>query len=222
MSTYVLMKILESAPARYDRGLRLLTCGRLDKVYDRLSENIGDGQSVLDVGCGTGALALRAARRGARVKGIDVNPQMLEIAQRRVDREGLGATVELLERGVAELGAERENAYDVVTSGLCFSELTGDEIVYALKEIRRILKPGGLLLVADEVPPENFLKRLLASLLRFPLVVITFILTQTTTHSVRNLAGRIAEAGFAVLSADSSGPGNLMAIVARNEKGRQR
>jgi ubiquinone/menaquinone biosynthesis C-methylase UbiE len=219
MSTYILMKVLESAPARYDRGLRLLTLGRLDKVYDRLSENIRAGQSVLDVGCGTGALALRAARRGARVVGMDVNPQMLEVAQRRVDREGLGATVELFERGVAELGAEEENAYDVVTSGLCFSELTEDEIGYAVKEIRRILKPGGLLLVADEVRPGNFAKRVLSSLLRFPLAVITYILTQTTTHSVRNLAGRIAEAGFAVLSADSNGPGNFMAIVARNERG---
>ncbi len=222
MSTYILMKVLESAPARYDRGLRLLTLGRLDKVYDRLSENIRAGQTVLDVGCGTGALALRAARRGARVKGIDVNPQMLEVAQRRVDREGLGAAVELVERGVAELGAEEEDAYDVVTSGLCFSELTEDEIVFAMKEIGRILKPGGLLLVADEVQPENFVKRVLSSLVRFPLAVITYILTQTTTHSVRNLAGRIAEAGFAVLSADSNGPGNFMAIVARNEKGRRR
>lgn len=213
------MKVLESAPARYDRGLRLLTLGRLDKVYARLSGNIKEGQRVLDIGCGTGALAVRAARRGARVKGIDVNPQMLEIAQRRVDREGLGPNVELCELGVAELGAEKEGTYDVVTSGLCFSELTENELVYAMKEIRRILKPGGLLLVADEVRPKNLAKRLLISLVRFPLVVITYVLTQTTTRSVANLPARIKEAGLTICSADSNITGNFMAIVARNMEG---
>ncbi|HUW96689.1 MAG TPA: class I SAM-dependent methyltransferase, partial [Anaerolineae bacterium] len=39
MSTYVLMRILESAPSRYDRGLRILTLGRLDRAYDRLASH---------------------------------------------------------------------------------------------------------------------------------------------------------------------------------------
>lgn len=81
MPTYVLMKVLESAPNRYDRGIRILTLGELDEAYDRLTSHIKPGQIVLDVGCGTGALTVRAAMRGARVKGIDVNPQMLEIAR---------------------------------------------------------------------------------------------------------------------------------------------
>ena len=73
MSTYVLMRILESAPRRYDLGIRLLTLTRLDKAYDRLAGYIERGQRVLDLGCGTGALTLRAAQRGAKVKGIDIN-----------------------------------------------------------------------------------------------------------------------------------------------------
>lgn len=81
MSTYVLMKVLESAPSRYDAGIRLLTLGKVDEVYARLASHIKDGQRVLDIGCGTGALTLRAAQQGAKVKGIDINAQMLEIAQ---------------------------------------------------------------------------------------------------------------------------------------------
>ncbi|MHC4077295.1 MAG: corrinoid protein-associated methyltransferase CpaM, partial [Planctomycetota bacterium] len=164
MSTYVLMRILESAPSRYELGIRLLTLGRLDHAYDRLAARIEAGQRVLDVGCGTGALTLRSARRGAVVKGIDVSAQMLEIAAGRVREAGLEEAVGLTESGVAELDAEPDSSYDAVTSGLCFSELSDAELVYALQHVVRILRPGGLLLVADEVCPKTPIRRLLHAL----------------------------------------------------------
>jgi ubiquinone/menaquinone biosynthesis C-methylase UbiE len=77
MSMYVLMRILESAPRRYEVGIRILTLGRLDKAYDRLASHIERGQQVPDLGCGTGPLTLRAAQQGAKVKGIDINVRML-------------------------------------------------------------------------------------------------------------------------------------------------
>jgi uroporphyrinogen-III decarboxylase len=63
MNTYVVMKTLESAPARYDLGIRILTLGKLDKAYDRLTHHIDDGLRVLDVGCGIGALIVHAAAK---------------------------------------------------------------------------------------------------------------------------------------------------------------
>jgi ubiquinone/menaquinone biosynthesis C-methylase UbiE len=200
MCAYILMKILESTPSRYDRGIRILTFGRLNKVYDRLVSRIDKGQRVIDLGCGTGELTLRAAKKGAKVKGIDVNPQMLEIAQKRVMEADLTQNVELCEMGVAELGSEKSDSYDAVMSSLCFSELTEDEVMYTLKEVKRILNPGGILLIADEVRAENILKKILQWLIRFPLIIITYSLTQTTTKSVKKLPQKVRESGLIIES----------------------
>jgi demethylmenaquinone methyltransferase/2-methoxy-6-polyprenyl-1,4-benzoquinol methylase len=214
MSTYVLMKILESAPRRYDRGIRLLTLGRVDKAYDRLTSHIKPGQQVLDVGCGTGALSLRAAQSGAAVKGIDINAQMLEIADQRIAAAGLADSVALCEMGVAELDADAPASYDVVMSGLCFSELSENERVYALKETYRLLRPGGLLLLADEVVPHSLLKWSLHWLIRLPLVIITYVLTQTTTRAVRNLPEQVRAAGFVIDSIRSGVLEDFVELVA--------
>jgi len=215
MSTYVLMKILESAPKRYDWGIRLLTLGRLDKIYDQLASRIKKGDKVLDLGCGTGALSLRAAQRGARVKGIDINSRMLEIAQIRADKTKLSQKIEFREMGVAELGQEEADSYDVVMSGLCFSELTEGELSFSLREAKRILKPGGLLLIADEVKPKKIYKRILNGFRRLFLGAIVFILTQSATKALKSLPEKIRELGFDIESVKLNRGENFIELEAR-------
>ncbi|MFQ6007661.1 MAG: corrinoid protein-associated methyltransferase CpaM [Candidatus Zixiibacteriota bacterium] len=222
MSIYILMKILESAPRRYDRGIRILTVGKLNKAYDRLISHIKQGQRVLDLGCGTGALTIKAAQKGAIVKGIDVNAQMLKMAQERAHEANLLQNIELCEMGVAELDNEKAESYDVVMSGLCFSELTADELIYTLKETKRILKPNGLVLIADQMKPQAFSKRILHRLLRFPLVVITYLITQTTTNAIKDLPARVKEAGLVVESIRLNKMGDFIELVARKAVARPR
>ena len=218
VSTYILMKILESAPRRYDRGIRMLTRGRLDAAYDRLTSHIQKGQRVLDLGCGTGALTLRAAERGAQVRGIDINPQMLEIAQKRVAEVHRAQDIELCEMGVAELGGEKSESYDIVMGGLSLSELTGDELSYTLQEAKRILKPGGLFLVADEVRPKSLAKRILHGFLRVPLVIITYLFTQTSTKTLKHLPEKIEEVGLTVESMRLSTMEDFIELIGRKPK----
>ena len=198
MSAYVLMKVLESAPSRYEWGIRLLTLGQVDRAYDRLVTHVQAGQRVLDIGCGTGALTVRAALRGAVVRGIDVSASMLVQARQNVERSGCVGRVELIEMGVAELDGEPAQSCRVVMSGLCFSELTAGERTFALAQAYRLLEPGGLLLLADEVIPQGLGRRLLRGLMRFPLALLTFLLTQTTTHAVCCLRKDVEHAGFVV------------------------
>ena len=214
MSTYVLMRILESAPDRYDSGMRMLTFGSLDRSYDRLASHISPDARVLDIGCGTGALALRAAKRGARVKGIDVSSQMLEIAAQRAGEADLVDSIELQEMGVALLDGEAAESFDAVMSGLCFSELSDDEIAYTLAQVRRILRPGGLLLLADEVRPRRLAHRIAVAIVRSPLVALAYVVAGRTTRAVECLPERVAAAGFEVESTVTSALGSFCEVVA--------
>lgn len=198
--SYVYMKVLESAPQRYERGMRLLTLGRLEKVRQDIAGRVNAGDRVLDVGCGTGALAAMLAHKGARVTGIDIAPPMLSQAAARVRKEGLVDRVELKEMGAVDLdSAFPGEGFDIVVSTLVFSELSDDEIEYTLAECWRILRPGGQLLVLDEVLPDSMLGQIGTFLLRLPFVIAAFVLTQNTTRRVAGLEARIARAGFRVL-----------------------
>lgn len=195
------MRLLESAPSRYDRGIRLLTLGRAGRAYDRLTSQIEPGWRVLDLGSGTGALALRAAARGAEVVALDVNPAMMAIARQKAEMVGAANRIVWREMGAAELDALPNGSFDAVCSGLCFSELTPDERRYGLRHALRLLRPGGLLLLADEIRPRQLWKRtLIAAIaaLRAPLAALTWLLTQTTTHAVPDLPGLVEAAGFEV------------------------
>ena len=213
------MKVLEYLPRRYNEGIRILTLGKLESAYDRLTSHIEEGQRVLDLGCGTGALTLRAAMKGAKVKGIDINPQMLDIARGKIVEANLASKVEVCEMGVGELGAERRESYDVVMGGLCLSELTEDELTYALRQVKEILKPAGLLLIADEVRPKSISKLMLNWLIRLPLVVFTYLITQATTKPVMDLPEKIQGAGLVIESAKLSKMESFIELVARKPKG---
>ena len=217
MASYVLMRILESSPKRYDRGIRILTFGKLDLAYDRMMSYVEEDK-VLDLGCGTGALSLRAAKKGANVKGIDVNSQMLEIAKKRGVETNLTQNLELCEMGVAEIAKEKSESYDVVMAVLCFSELTKDELIYALKEVKRILKPEGFLLVVDEVVPKTILKRALSYLIRFPLVIITYFIAQSITTPIEGLPELVKEEGLLIESIRLNKIENFIELVGKKSK----
>ncbi|MEZ4220335.1 MAG: methyltransferase domain-containing protein [Polyangiaceae bacterium] len=195
MSSFVWMKVLESAPERYDRGIQMLSRGRIDDVYRRIAElAAGPGKRVLDIGTGTGSVALTCAAKGATVVGLDLDAGMLEVARNRA--ELAGAAIDWKQASAAEIeDVAPAESLDAVVSCLAFSELSEQEQDYALRVARTRLVPGGVLVIADETRPQG-MHGLLHRLLRAPVVAATYALTQTTTRPVVALAERVAKAGF--------------------------
>ncbi|MGD2206254.1 MAG: class I SAM-dependent methyltransferase [Anaerolineae bacterium] len=213
--SYVYMKVLESAPERYDWGMRLLTLGRLGRVHRDMAARLHREDRVLDIGCGTGALAVLLARKGVHVTGVDISPPMMSLAARRLKDEGLGDQVTLRELGAVDLDTAFPDAsFDAVVSSLVFSELSDDEIEYTLAECHRILRPGGQLLIADEVLPDSAWGKAATFFVRLPFAVLAFILTQNTTRRVAGLGERIEGADFRLVDVGCYLAGTLQLFVA--------
>jgi ubiquinone/menaquinone biosynthesis C-methylase UbiE len=198
VSSYVYMKVLESAPERYDRGIHRLSRGAIDAVYERIAELAATpGRRVLDIGCGTGGVALACAARGARVTGIDINAGMLEVARGKAALAGLGDRVDWLLLGAMEIEDRfPEASLDAAVSCLVFSELLPEERSYVLEKVRSRLVPGGVVVIAAEVRPRPWGRRVWQRVRRLPAEIWTYLLTQASTHPVEALAECVRAAGF--------------------------
>jgi len=213
VSSFVFMRVLESSARRYDRGIRLLSHGRIDEVYESLAVMVArPGIRILDVGCGTGGVAVACAVRGAEVVGIDRNADMLEVARSKNLPFGAKGTVEWLQLSAAEIEDRFEpSSFDAITGCLLFSELSPDEQTYTLAIALSRLRPGGDLVLADEVVPASAARRLIHHFARMPVVILTYLLTQTTTRAVRGLAEPLRAAGY--VDVDEQRPWSDFAIV---------
>jgi ubiquinone/menaquinone biosynthesis C-methylase UbiE len=215
----VFMKWLETKPGDYDRGIQLLTLGRLQPLKERIAADyVGQrpGAHVLEIGCGTGTLALMMAARGAHVTAVDASPLMLAEARRKAEEARLADSIVFKNLDVTELGDHLEpNSFDVIASTLAFSEFRPEVRRYALQEAASLLKPGGWLLIGDEVAPEGLWARLVYWLVRLPLVIVTWLLTRTTTTPLDRFPQTLAEAGFIPSVLESHLGGSLQLIGAR-------
>jgi len=105
----------------------------------------------------------------------------------------------LLHKAAVQLDEFDDNLFDAVNATLVFSKLQLSEQRYVLAHIHRILKPEGVFILADEVIPSNFLKRIVYRLISAPLALFTYLFTQTSTMSVKNLVHLVEDAGFQII-----------------------
>lgn len=215
--SYAFMKILESAPERYDAGINILTLGRLRHLkQDIVNEFIAKGDKVLELGCGTGSLATLCAAKGTEVTGIDLSPKMLAIAHRKLKRAGLTEKIKLIRMSAMDIDTTfDDNSFNVITSTLVFSEMSREEIKYVLNQCYRVLKANGSLLIADEIMPQSPLGKLLLFLFRLPFVITAYIFTQTTTRAVASLDEDLRQAGFNIIKTKSYLLGTMRLFQAR-------
>ena len=221
MFSYIFMKILEKWPERYNLGINILTCGHARKVKTEILRTyVKPNIKLLDIGCGTGQFAANAARAGADVVGIDISERMLSAARKRVRDQGLSAKVNLYHAGVIEMDSLfDDNSFDLITATLIISELYTEQRHWMLSEIRRILKPSGTLILADEVKPNKLLQKLAYLLVRSVLAVITYAFTGTGTKPVADISKELSETGFEITREKHSLLGSFMVVSARKKTG---
>jgi len=141
----------------YDLMNRLMT-GGLDgrwRAFAASQVALGPGQRALDIGTGTGDLAIAVARAGdpsAHVVGVDFTPEMLSVGQQKVTRLGLADRIELV-RGDGERLAFADDSFDACCSAFVVRNLA--DLHQGLGEMLRVLRPGGRMVCLEMSHPYN-------------------------------------------------------------------
>jgi demethylmenaquinone methyltransferase/2-methoxy-6-polyprenyl-1,4-benzoquinol methylase/phosphoethanolamine N-methyltransferase len=135
----------------YDTLTKVLMVGRESETRRVAIDaaHIRPGDRVLDVGCGTGTLALMAKERTGptgEVHGIDASPEMIDVAQRKATKEDSDVRFQV---GLIEKLPFPDAHFDVVLSSFMLHHLPDDLKRDGLREIARVIKPGGRLVAVD-------------------------------------------------------------------------
>jgi demethylmenaquinone methyltransferase/2-methoxy-6-polyprenyl-1,4-benzoquinol methylase len=152
-------------PPRYDLINHIITLGQ-DTRWRKLAAKAcleGNPSHVLDLGCGTGDLALniaRLAKTAPEITGLDYSQPMLEIAQRKAEKNGVSGKVKFL-HGEATKIPFPDGYFDCVGISFAFRNLTYLNPLRELHlaEVRRVLKSGGKYVILESSQPGNSLIR---------------------------------------------------------------
>lgn len=142
----------------YDRFSRYLE-GSAREFYERLA--IAPGSRLLDIGCGSGQLALMAAKDGVAVTGVDIAGNLVERARARARAEGLTAH---FEEADAEALPFEDASFDVVASLIGAMFAPRPELV--AKELLRVCVPGGTIAMANWTP-QGFVGQMFKAVSKF-------------------------------------------------------
>jgi ubiquinone/menaquinone biosynthesis C-methylase UbiE len=170
----------------YDVVTSVLSLGR-ERAMRQLTLDLAQvrpGETVLDVGCGTGTLTIAAKQRVGTVHGIDPALEMIHLAKQKAERAGVDINFQV---GVIEALPFPDDHFDLVLSSLMLHHLPDDLKRAGFREIRRVLKPGGRFLAVDFAPPT------LAVLSRFAAMLFGH---EMMGSDVRQLASMMEDAGF--------------------------
>ncbi|MDR0524045.1 MAG: ubiquinone/menaquinone biosynthesis methyltransferase [Candidatus Methanoplasma sp.] len=150
---YVRSVFTEIAPY-YDEMNDTMSLGMIRRWHRFMMRLAGDVRSkrCLDVGTGTGEIALMLAGEGGEVTGVDITPRMLEAAREKAAARGPPAGVRF-ELGDALDLPYGDGSFDVVTSGYMLRNVT--DIQRSIDEMHRVLAPGGRVVVAELCKPDN-------------------------------------------------------------------
>ncbi len=142
----------------------------VNRIFGRLSRSmrvgalhlaeLKPGSTILDFGCGAGDLAFEAEKiteGRSQIFGIDPSPEMVRVAQQKATKRGSKAAFQI---EAVESMNFRDGRFDVVISSFVLHHLPDGLQEKAFKELKRVLKPGGLFFAIDMKPSRSFSNRI--------------------------------------------------------------
>ncbi len=190
----------------YDSSLSLIP--NLSNFYRQTFEtiNIEKDKNILDLGCGTGTVAIIVSELypNAKIIGIDASPQMIAIAEKKIymSESNIDFIIAL-----AEKLPFNDHKFDLIYSFEVFHHLPDIVKNQALNEIFRLLKPNGIFLLNDFSHPDNIILRILVWPLRF------------SKYFRSNILGilpiLVKRSGFKIIKTKKSLGGLILTIISR-------
>lgn len=188
----------------YDLFLWLVSLGK-ERGYRRKAldlANLKPGESVLDIGCGTGTLAIAAKQRvgpTGSVYGIDASPEMLARAPRKATKAGAEV---VFQKGIVERLPFPDGQFDAVLSTMMLHHLGPKARQQCAQEVRRVLKPGGRILAVDFAGPARGKKGLLDHFHHHGYV------------NLHDIIALLTAAGLSTVASGATGIGDLQFVLA--------
>ena len=149
-------KMFNNISHRYDFLNHLLSLG-IDKVWRKKAISVLKPLSpkkILDVATGTGDFAIQSMELNPdKIIGIDISEGMLDVGRRKITARNLGDKIELI-RGDSENIPYSQNKFDAVT--VAFGVRNFENLTRGLSEIKRVLRPGGMVVILEFSKPAAF------------------------------------------------------------------
>ena len=184
--------------------LKVISLGKEWTFRERVLDLAGlrPGESVLDIGCGTGTLAIAATQPvgpSGKVYGVDASSEMLARARKKANKAGVEIA---FKNGVVEALPFADGQFDAVLSTVMLHHLGAKSRKECVREVRRVLKSDGRVLIVDFAKPANGKKGILGHFHHHGYV------------NLNDVTGLVAEAGLNVRESGAVGFGDLQFVLA--------
>ncbi len=134
----------------YDERMRSLERLRYDETLSEVVRisMVKEAELILDIGTGTGNLAVKFLEEGCQVIGLDPSIKLLRMAEQKVERWGERFDVRICENPFLEIPFF-DNTFDVIASTYSIHHLTDDAKRLAVTEMKRVVRPDGIIIIGD-------------------------------------------------------------------------
>jgi ubiquinone/menaquinone biosynthesis C-methylase UbiE len=186
----------------------------MKEAIGRFEKYIKKDTRVLDICCGMKELTFYAAGRGARIRQIDTNKKLQKTTRDNASVLGLSERFDFASYGVRELYKEANESFDVVLLCLSLSGMSRDELLYTLKHSKRMLARKGLIVIADEIVPDDPWKRFVYYIKSVFRTLMRFIIFKKPTRPLTKIISDIRDTGLFIVSSQSNKTEDFITVFA--------